>query len=440
MMTHFSISWSKVGACAALLLSTSLSCAGGDGGQGIQAPPAGAALAKSDKPRDVTPSVSSPDQATLGSDNQAFAFDLYRVLRAQEGNLFLSPYSISVALAMTYAGANGSTARQIADALHFELEPSTLHAAFNAADLELAMRGGTAKGKDNQPFRLHIVNQTWGQKGFRFLPTFLDTLAESYGAGLFLLDFSADPERARTTINDWVSQQTEKRIQDLIRRGLITGDTQLVLTNAIYFNAAWHLPFDAANTKDGSFLTPSGGVNVKMMHQTGALRYTEGNGYQAVELPYDEEAITFVAILPAAGRFEEIESAIDEAYLQDVVTGLSERSTTVTLPRFEYESPIDLGGPLKTLGMLDAFQAGDADFSGIDGARDLFVQAVVHKAFIAVDEAGTEAAAATAVIIGKVSAPEPAAITLDRPFLFAIIDRPTGQILFLGRVVDPSAH
>jgi serpin B len=175
-----------------------------------------------------------------------------------------------------------------------------------------------------------------------------------------------------------------------------------------------------------------------MMHQTASLRYAEGHGYQAVELPYDEEAITFLAVLPSEGRFDEIEAEFDDARFQGVLDGLTEHSTTITMPRFQFESPFELNGPLKKLGMVDAFLGGAADFSGIDGKRDLFVQAVVHKAFIAVDEAGTEAAAATAVIIGKTSAPAPATITLDRPFLFAIVDQPTGQMLFLGRVLDPS--
>jgi serpin B len=339
---------------------------------------------------------------------------------------------------MTYAGAKGDTADQIASALRFKLPAPALHVAFNAADLDLATRGKAAKGKDNQPFQLHIVNRTWAQQGFKLIPAFLDTLAKNYGAGVFLLDFVGDSERARTTINDWVAEQTEKRIKNLIQKGLIDSSTRLVLTNAIYFNAAWHLPFDPAKTEDATFRAKSGDVSVKMMHQTAALRYAEGDGYQAVELLYDEQAIAFLAVLPSEGRFDEIEAAFDDARFQQVLTDLSEHSTAVTMPRFEFESPFSLGDPLQTLGMIDAFRGGKADFSGIDGDRDLFVRAVVHKAFIAVDESGTEAAAATAVIIGKVSLPEPASITLDRPFLFAVFDRPTGEILFLGRVVDPS--
>lgn len=237
-----------------------------------------------------------------------------------------------------------------------------------------------------------------------------------------------------------MSEQTESRIRDLVRKGIITRDTRLVLTNAIYFNAAWNLPFDPASTTDGTFAAPAGDVTVPMMREIGALRYTEGNGYQAVELPYDEQNIDFVGILPASGRFDEIETGMDDARFQEVLAGLVEHRTTVTMPRFRYESPFELGESLKALGMVDAFQAGVADFSRIDGTRDLLIQEVVHKAFIAVDEAGTEAAAATAVIIGRVSAPPPAAITFDRPFIFAIVDRPTGQLLFLGRVVDPTPN
>jgi serpin B len=424
---------------AALVLSPAWTagCSTQRGGGGAQVLPQGATLAKSDKPRDTMPAVAAADQETLGAGNRAFAFSLYQQLRSQDGNLFLSPYSVSTALAMTYAGAAGQTAQQMASALHFDLQAATLHAAFDATALALESRGQAAKGKDNQPFALHVVNQIWGQQGFELRPAFLDTLAESYGAGLFLLDFEADPEAARVSINDWVSMQTAMRIEELIAKGVLDTATRLVLTNAIYFNAAWHLPFDPKKTQDGSFAAPSGEVVAKMMQQTAALRYAEGDGYQAVELPYDEQKLDFVAVLPAAGRFDEIESGFDDALLQAVLSALSERMTAVTMPRFQYRTAFDLGDPLKMLGMLDAFDGSVADFSGIDGARDLFIQAVVHEAFVAVDEAGTEAAAATAVVIGTTSAPEPASITLDRPFLFAILDQPTGQILFLGRLVDP---
>jgi len=243
----------------------------------------GVGMALSDKERVTSPDVGTSDLTYLVDGNTAFTFDLYQALSEKDGNLFYSPYSISLALAMTYAGALGETERQMADTLHFILTQNHLHPAFNALDLELASRGEGAEGKDKEGFRLNIVNAIWGQEDYKFLSEFLDILAENYDAGLRLLDFINAPEESRVTINNWIADQTEGRIEDLIPQGVIDALTRLVLTNAIYFNAAWLNPFDEDTTKDGTFhLLDGSKVIVPMMRQTESLGYAEGEGYQAV--------------------------------------------------------------------------------------------------------------------------------------------------------------
>ena len=322
-----------------------------------------------------------------------------RRLEKKEGNLFYSPYSISLALAMTYAGARGETAEQMADTLKFLLEQERLHPAFNWLDAELASRGEGAQGKDGEGFRLNIVNAIWGQKDYSFLSTFLDILAENYGAGLRILDFITETEASRLAINQWVSNQTEERIKDLIPEGAIDALTRLVLTNAIYFNAAWEYPFDEKVTADGPFYLLDGGqVIVPMMKQTESFGYTEGEGYQAVELLYDGGELSMVILLPASGKFEAFEEGLQAQQVDAIINGLQTTQVTLTMPKFEFESEFSLKDTLAEMGMPIAFSGG-ADFSGMTGNPELFISDVVHKAFVAVDEAGTEAAAATAVIM-----------------------------------------
>ena len=405
------------------------------------AQPVSGEIIKSDKPRDTSPSVSTVDLSTLVEGNSDFAFDLYQAVKGTDGNLFYSPYSISLALAMTYAGARSETEQQMADTLHFILSQDNLHPAFNALELELASRGEGAKGKDDEGFRLNIVNAIWGQKDYSFLAAFLDTLAENYGAGLRTLDFIKAPEESRITINNWVSDQTEGRIEDLIPQGLISSMTRLVLTNAIYFNAAWEHPFTEEATEDGSFYLLDGGeVVVPMMKQTESFGYGEGNGYQAVELPYDGGELSMVILLPASGEFEAFEDSLEARQVDDIIAGLKSRRVTLTMPKFEFDSSFSLKETLAAMGMPDAFNGQSADFSGMTGNRDLFIGEVVHQAFVSVDEAGTEAAAATAVMMNLTSMPgEPVKVTIDRPFIFLIRDIETGAILFVGRVMNPSA-
>lgn len=406
---------------------------------GGQPPVMGASIAQSSKPRLTTSNVASSDLVDAAEGNNAFAFDLYRFLRKENknGNLFYSPYSISLALAMTYAGARGQTEQQMAPTLHF-LPQSRLHPALNRLDLELAQRGQGAKGKDGKGFRLNIANAIWGQQGYRFLPEFLDLLAENYGAGLRLLDFASDPESSRVTINNWVSDRTEGRIKDLIPQGALDKLTRLVLTNAIYFNAAWSAPFQPSQTQDGAFHLLNGSqVAVPMMRQTTSFGYVGGQGYQAVELPYDGRELSMVILLPQTGQFDAFESALDAGQVKSILKDLKQRQVTLRLPKFKIESKFSLAETLAAMGMPAAFSS-EADFSGMDGTRNLFISDVVHKAFVSVDESGTEAAAATAVIERASAMPQqPVEVTVDRPFIFVIRDIQTGAILFVGRVVNP---
>ena len=404
------------------------------------AQPAAGEVLESDKERITSPDVSTSEQALLVEGNSAFAFELYQALKGEEGNLFYSPYSISPALAMTYAGARGETAEQMAATLQFLLEQERLHPAFNWLDAELAGRGEGAEGKDGEGFRLNIVNAIWGQKDYSFLSTFLDVLAENYGAGLRILDFITETEKSRLTINDWVSDQTEGRIEDLIPQGAIGELTRLVLTNAIYFNAAWKYPFDEDMTADGPFYLLDGGqVSVPMMKQTESFGYTEGEGYQAVELLYDGGELSMVVLLPEAGEFQSFEEGLQAQQVSDIISGLQPTEVALTMPRFEFDSEFSLKDTLAGMGMPIAFSSG-ADFSGMTGNPELFISDVVHKAFVAVDEAGTEAAAATAVIMELTAVPEPPVeVTIDSPFIFLIRDIDTGAILFVGRVMNPGA-
>jgi serpin B len=394
---------------------------------------------KSDKPYDTSPDVSATDLETQVEGNTEFALDLYQQLNQEnDGNLFYSPYSLSLALAMTYAGAEGETEQQMAEVLHFILEDEDLHAAFNKLALELASRGEGAEGKDDEGFRLNIVNAIWGQQDYEFLDEFLDTLAENYDAGLRILDYINEPEESRITINDWVSEQTEGRIEDLIKEGVITSLTRLVLTNAIYFNAAWQYPFDEENTYDDTFYLLDGSeITVEMMHQTEEFGYTEGDGYQAVELKYDGEELSMVILLPEEGNFEAFESSLDARLVDKIIGDIENTQVILTMPRFEFESEFSLKKALEAMGMPIAFSM-DADFSGMTGNTELFIKDVIHKAFVSVDEAGTEAAAASAVIMELKAVPgEPVEVTIDQPFIFLIRDIQTGSILFIGSVVNP---
>jgi serpin B len=332
----------------------------------------------------------------------------------------------------------------MAQALHYRLSQERLHPAFNALDLTLSRRGEAEEGEqeEGERFQLNIANAVWGQADYPFRPDYLDVLARNYGAGLRVVNFESAPEEARQTINQWVSEETEGKIEDLLPQGAVDTLTRLILTNAIYFNASWMHPFEEKNTSDGTFYTlDSGEVTAPMMKQTERFGYAEGEGYQAVELPYVGDEMSMVNMLPAAERFDQFESSLDAERVRAITEQIERQNVTLTMPKFEFESKFGLADTLAGMGMSDAFSPEEADFSGIDGAENLFITDVVHKAFVSVDEAGTEAAAATGVVMGVTSAPaEPVEVTVDHPFIFLIRDVETGAILFVGRVLNPEAQ
>ena len=382
---------------------------------------------------------------TLVEGNTAFAFDLYQAVRREEGNLFYSPHSLSLALGMLYAGARGPTASQMAGALQFRLPQSALHPAFNALDLELKSRAGTPAEGDDTPKgpRLNIVNALWGRAGYPFLLEYLDVVGENYDAGLRGMDFAGDPEGARRIINDWVSEQTENTIRDLLPEGSIHPDIALVLTNAIHFQADWLRPFPKWGTEERPFRLRDGSlVDAPTMSGQVVIGYANGDGYQAVELPYRDESASMVVFLPDEGRFEQFEGRLDAELVAVAIESIEPRSVQLYMPKFEFDSSFDMKGVLSGMGMPDAFSASEADLSGVNGLACptvgcLVVETAVHKAFISVDEEGTTASAATGITVGPTSLPPD--FRIDRPFIFLIRDVPTGAVLFVGRVVDPRA-
>ncbi len=410
-----------------------------DSGGGVPEPPG--TEVKSGLERDTTPDVSTAEIESQVAGNTAFALDLYSQVRAEtDGNLFFSPHSIEVALAMTWAGARSQTETDMASALHFELGQDALHAVFNYIDLELDKRGEGAEGADGKGFRLNVVNSIWGQVGYEFLADFLDVLAVNYDAGLRLLDFVADAAGATEEINTWVEDATEGRIEDLIPPGALSEYTKMVLVNAIYFNAAWATPFEEDATTDGAFHTAAGSdVTVPMMHGQIESGYWLGDGYEAVELPYDGQELSMVILAPDEGTLATFEDGLDASFLAALDDTEEFGMVTLSMPRWELDGEtVSLKKVLSALGMEIAFTP-NADFTGMNANGGLMIHDVLHQAFVKVNEAGTEAAAATAVIVGDASAPpEGPTITLDRPFIYLIKDRPTGQILFVGRVSDPS--
>lgn len=391
---------------------------------------------RSTEQRITAPEAPAADVATLVDGNTAFAASMYQQLRSEPGNLFYSPHSISSALGMTWAGARGQTEKDMAAALHFNLPQSQFHPAVNALDLALASRGKGAQGADGGGFRLNIANALWGQVNYHFEPVFLDVLGLNYGAGMNIVDFEGQTQQAVDLINGWVAKKTENRIKDILSPMSVDSSTRLVLTNAVYFNAAWQVPFDVANTSAGPFTTDAGAtVQVPMMHGSVETQYAQGADYAAVELPYDGGELSMVIVLP--NDLATFESSLDGAKIDSIVGSMSGYMVDISMPTFEFESKFGLVDPLTKMGMGIAFSDA-ADFSGINGQGGLVISDVIHQSFVKVNEAGTEAAAATAVIIGETSVPQPAKIELDKPFVFFIRDWQTKAILFVGRVANPS--
>jgi serpin B len=375
--------------------------------------------------------------------NSAFALDLYARLSDGDGNRFISPFSISTALTMTYAGAQDETALQMAKALRFKLPPSQLHPAFHKLIADLRGRNGTHVAPDRPAdVQLFTANALWTQAGEHILADFQKRIEINYQGGLYPVDFHHAPEEARQTINAWVSEQTKGKITDLLKSTHIDSKTLLIITNAIYFKALWASPFSKESTSQEDFhASRSDVVRVDMMKQSGRFRYIDEGSFLALELPYKGNALAMVIFLPKArDGLGPLESSLTASKIESWLAKLSSHRMEVSLPKFKLTAECELKDALSELGMPMAFKPGAADFSGITGTRELAISAVVHKAFIEVEERGTEAAAATGVVMARTSAAiaqSPVVFRADHPFFFLIRDTSTGTILFLGRLVRP---
>jgi serine protease inhibitor len=381
--------------------------------------------------------VTEAEKKATVEGNNAFAIDLYARLKAEKGNLFFSPYSVSTALAMTYAGARGNTETQMADVLHFELDQERLHPAFGALVARL-----NARGKEDA-YQLSVANALWGQKGYRFLRDFLELTEKVYGGAFREVDFSTPEAReaARRTINAWVAKETQDKIKELIKREVLDRWTTLVLTNAIYFKGNWASQFKKGQTKDSPFtVAPDKKVDVPMMYQKGDFKYVETESFQALELPYVGDELSMVILLPHKMEgLADLEKSLTSDNLNKCLTGLRKQEVSVYLPKFKMTSEFRLEEVLESMGMPDAFSS-RADFSGMTGRKDLDISKVIHKAFVEVNEEGTEAAAATAVVMVRGGPRKPRVFRADHPFIFLIRDNPSGSILFLGRVANPETE
>jgi len=379
--------------------------------------------------------VCAGDAPELQQGNTRFCFDLYRALQDREGNLFFSPYSISTALGMTYAGARGETEKEMAAVLHLPPEQARVHKDF--ADLQKHLNDLQDKGK----VQLNIANALWAQEGQPFLDSFLKLTKKYYGAGVNFVDYAGATEEAREKINDWVEEQTREKIQELIKQGMLDPATNLVLCNAIYFKGDWLSKFEKAATRDTDFfVTPDSAVQVPMMNHSMDVKYRKLDGFSAVELPYAGKELSMVALLPEAKdglpALEQRLSGDEAARWLGELSNARPLEVAISLPRFKTTCEFELSEVLSRMGMPHAFS--NADFSGMTGDRNLYISKVVHKAYVDVNEEGTEAAAATAVIMDKALSVRPLAFRADHPFIFLIRENITGSILFIGRIADPT--
>ena len=369
------------------------------------------------------------------NDNTAFALDLYGQLRTARGNFFFSPFSISTALAMTYAGARENTARQMAVTLHFTEAPNLLHRSMGKVLTQLnSVQQQTA-------VELRVANALWAQKGYKFRDEFIRIVHEAYQAELTQVDFRTASEAVRQSINAWVENQTDQKIKDLIQPGVLNALTRLVLVNAVYFKGFWDIRFKPADTREMEFWLSEGGpVKLPMMHQKHEFGYWENEWLQVLEMPYKNGSLSLIILLTKEkAGISALEKKLTLENTINWQNQLRQRKVVVFLPRFKIESEFSLNQTLTAMGMPDAFNPASADFSGmVVGKRELYISSVIHKAFMEVNEEGTEAAAATGVVVGVTSiAPSPPVFKADHPFVFFIRDNASQSILFLGRVANP---
>ncbi|MBJ6725336.1 serpin family protein [Geomesophilobacter sediminis] len=382
--------------------------------------------------RNTSPSVPDADLAAVVSGNNQFALNIFPLIGNDNTNSSFSPYSITQAFALLTAGAQGNTLTQIELALCFTLPQERLNPAFNKLDLLITQAND---GSNNRPI-IHNANALWLQQDFSILPTYLDTLAVNYGAGVHTVDFVTAWEPARLAINAWVAEQTNNKILNLMPSGSVTTDTKLVLTNAVWLKAAWAAPFEPSATSAESFFNRDGSsASVPFMHQISAFPYAETAGCRAVELPYVGNDLAMLVVLPNPGSFDAFLGTFSPAVLGQITTALTLQGIELNLPKFRADGDFGLKETLSALGISDAFSP-NADFSLIDGRHDLSVASVEHKAFTVIDENGTEAAAATGIGAGGGYVSTSIPLAIDHPFLYLIRDRTTGLILFMGKVVN----
>lgn len=394
--------------------------------------------------RHLSDALPNPDLMSLVDGNNKFAVSMYQALNKEidPKNLVFSPHSISLALAMTYAGAGGKTAAEMKQVLKITLPQERYHQSWNNLDQWLAIR---SNGKNNieEGYNLRITNAVWAQQGYPFLDTYLNLLARYYGSGLQTTDFEKYPEESRFAINQWAADQTEQKIKDVIPAGAIHPLTRMALVNAIYLSAPWLQPFDEKITNDGLFSLPDGRrITVPFMVQTQNIPYYVDDSIKMVALPYSGDQLSMIIIMPEAGTFQQFISQLDIQEINSLMDKQNNGEVEIKVPRFRLENDFNLNEILEKLGMNLAFDLDQADFSGMEPARELYIDQVIHKAYIDVNEAGTEAAAATAVLmtVKGFNPEEPQMITFDHPFLFIIQDNESGAILFIGQVINPNGE
>ena len=367
------------------------------------------------------------------SANYKFAVELYGQLGKTPGNLFFSPSSISTCLSMAQAGARGTTASQMAQVLGLSKGQTS-----NAQPFQIVHGNG--------PIELNEANGLWIQAGYSFLPKYLGLLSRDFGAAVRQADFVHDPAASAGMINHWVADQTKGRIQEVVSPSSFDEYTRMVLANAIYFKGAWAAKFESGATRVQPFTLADGTkVQVPLMTHIDHLKYIGNEGFQAVEIPYNGGTISMVVFLPRkTDGLEQLEAWLTPAFLASWLERLQPKDVELYLPGFKLESSFVLNKHLQQMGMSNAFSLPGADFSGIDGTTKLCISSVFHKAWVEVNEQGTEAAAATALIAATSSAaseprPRPPVFRADHPFLFIIRQVRSGRILFMGRLSNPTA-
>jgi serpin B len=367
--------------------------------------------------------------------NNQFALDLYLQLKKSTGNIFFSPYSISTALAMTYEGARGKTAQEMQSVFHFPTDEKLRRSSFAAIQNQI--------NKSDSKYKLSIANALWAQNDYSFLSEYTNVLQQYYGGKATNVDFKNSTEESRQIINKWVEDKTNNKIKNLFPAGSLDSMTRLVLTNAIYFKGTWIKQFEKKQTRDTDFrVNATSIVKVPMMQRTGEdakFNYTESDNLQILEMPYEGDKLSMIVLLPKNDNLSSLESSLSLGKINDWRSKLREQRVDVFMPKFTFDTKYSMNETLANMGMPTAFTY-SADFSGMDGTQDLYIQKVIHQAFVDVNEEGTEAAAATGVSVGLKSAmPQQTPIfRADHPFVFIIQDKENGNILFLGRVSNPS--